>query len=250
MPKFLFANNAKSTLAAGIAATDTTIYLAAGDGAKFPSPGTDEQFALTLVDAAKNIEIVYCTARTNDTLTVVRGQEGTAARNFAAGDEAGARITKGVLDAMMQSNDNIPSGTNMIFQQAAAPKGWTQRTDLNDRVLRLVSGGSGGTAGGSWTISGLTVQGHVLTVSEIPSHTHTGTTDATSGRDGAPTYPAPSSASLSYPNPPPTVYPDVSSHTHTFTTNATGGGAAHSHGLTSDGTWRPAYVDIIACTKN
>lgn len=248
MPKFLFANNAKSSLAAGIAATDTTIYLAAGDGAKFPSPGTDEQFALTLVDAAKNIEIVYCTGRTNDTLTVVRGQEGTTALAFASGDEVGARITKGVLDAMMQSNDNIPSGTNMIFQQAAAPKGWTQRTDLNDRVLRLVSGATGGNTGGSWTISGVTVDGHVLTEAEIPAHTHTGTTDPTSGRDGGFTDVA--NLTNVYSPPPDNMAPAVINHTHTFTTDPSGGGQAHSHGLTADGTWRPAYVDIIACTKN
>jgi len=249
MPKFLFANNAKSTLAAGIAATDTTIYLAAGEGAKFPAPGADEQFALTLVDASKNIEIVYCTARTNDTLTVVRGQEGTTARSFAAGDEAGARITKGVLDAMMQSDDNIPSGTSMIFQQAAAPKGWTQRTDLNDRVLRLVSGTGGGT-GGSWAISGLTVDGHVLTEAEIPAHTHTGTTDPVTANDGSYTYPAANADTYTNPNAPITSSPSSISHTHTFTTDPAGGGQSHNHGLTADGNWRPAYVDIIACTKN
>ena len=78
----------------------------------------------------------------------------------------------------------FPSGTKMLFQQTAAPTGWTKDTAHNDKAIRVVSGtvGSGGTnafstldatALGTITssISG-SVSGHTLTTSEIPSHTH------------------------------------------------------------------------------
>jgi hypothetical protein len=61
------------------------------------------------------------------------------------------------------------SNVDMLFVQAAAPTGWTQRTTINDRVLRMVSGTGAGT-GGSWTISGISVNDHTLSTSEIRSH--------------------------------------------------------------------------------
>lgn len=65
----------------------------------------------------------------------------------------------------------FPSGTRMMFSQAAAPTGWTQDITVNDRVLRVVSSAGNGD-GGSWTISGVTVGSHALTVAELPVHTH------------------------------------------------------------------------------
>lgn len=67
----------------------------------------------------------------------------------------------------------IPSGTAMVFYQAAAPTGWTKSAANNDRILRVVSG-SGGVTGGSWaniSVSGTTGSGgsHSHTVD---SHTH------------------------------------------------------------------------------
>lgn len=71
--------------------------------------------------------------------------------------------------------DDIPNGTRSIFYQSSAPTGYTQVTSVNDRVLRVVSG-SGGGSGGSWTITGLTSEEHILTVDEMPAHSHTGST--------------------------------------------------------------------------
>jgi hypothetical protein len=50
----------------------------------------------------------------------------------------------------------FPSGTKMTFLQPAPPSGWTQGA-YSDQLVRLVSDGSGGTAGGQWVITGLTV---------------------------------------------------------------------------------------------
>jgi len=43
----------------------------------------------------------------------------------------------------------IPSGTTMVFYQAAAPTGWTKQTTHNDKSLRVVSGTGGGNGGSS-----------------------------------------------------------------------------------------------------
>ena len=75
----LFANNAQATIAGPLTPTTTTINLAAGTGVLFPNPGSGQYFKLTLIDAATRslYEICNVTARSTDTLTVVRAQEGT-----------------------------------------------------------------------------------------------------------------------------------------------------------------------------
>jgi hypothetical protein len=82
----LFTNNASAQLAASISESNTTITLASGQGARFPTPGVGTYFYATLVNQANNLEIVKVTARTGDTLTVVRGQDSTLAQSYAAGD--------------------------------------------------------------------------------------------------------------------------------------------------------------------
>jgi hypothetical protein len=66
----------------------------------------------------------------------------------------------------------IPSGSVMLFWQAAAPTGWTQVTTQNDKALRVVSG-TGGVAGGTnafSTVQAQTVTGsHTLALSELPT---------------------------------------------------------------------------------
>lgn len=111
MALFLFSNNAGSTLAAPISNTATSLTLASGSGALFPNPSANQQFSLTLNDAATGIvfEIVYCTARSGDTLTVVRGQEGTQAVSWLAGDIATNLLTAGQMAAMIQSATLGPS---------------------------------------------------------------------------------------------------------------------------------------------
>jgi hypothetical protein len=124
----------------------------------------------------------------------------------------------------------VEPGIKMLFLQAAAPTGWTQDTSINDRVLRLASGVGGGT-GGDWTMTSLATAGHVLTVDEIPSHTHAYMNASVISNVVA--------------------YGTTSKRdTTSDNTGATGGGAAHTHGMDNSGNWRPAYVDVIACTKD
>jgi hypothetical protein len=86
-------NNAFATLAAGINSSATSITLTTGQGARFPTLGAGDYFYATLIDISNNLEIVKCTARSTDVLTVVRAQEGTSARAYSTGDRIEIRIT-------------------------------------------------------------------------------------------------------------------------------------------------------------
>ena len=101
----LFANNATTTLAGAISSGATSVNLAAGTGAKFPNPAAGQYFQLTLVDQATGLlnEVVSCTARSGDTLTIVRAQEGTSALSWLAGDLVSLYWTAGSASSLVQS---------------------------------------------------------------------------------------------------------------------------------------------------
>ena len=101
---------------------------------------------------------------------LLRGLEGRVTRTIDAGIAAAG----------------FPRGTRMLFQQSAAPAGWTKDATINDKALRVVSGsvGSGGSKGFASTFGRPRVAGsvsssisgrtgaHRLSVGEMPSHTH------------------------------------------------------------------------------
>lgn len=96
----LAANNAQTVLASGISASATSITVNTGTGALFPSPSSGTSFfKLTFIDAATGqlSEIVHVTARSGDTMTIERGQEGTSARAWSANDIAANMMTAGTL---------------------------------------------------------------------------------------------------------------------------------------------------------
>jgi len=100
-------NNAFATLATGINSSATSITVASGQGARFPTLTASDYFYATLVDTSNNLEIVKCTARSTDVLTVVRAQESTTARAYSTGDRIEIRITaQTFLDAT-----SLPSQT-------------------------------------------------------------------------------------------------------------------------------------------
>src|SRR5271166_4012028 len=107
---FLFTDNATSLLASGITNVQTTLTVTATQGAYFPSPSAGQQFAVTIEDSAGNQEVAYCTGRTSDTLTIVRGAEtipsqiGGPALAFASGSRVEMRCTSGMMAALLQKN--------------------------------------------------------------------------------------------------------------------------------------------------
>lgn len=114
MAKALFKNNAASTLAGSITNVAVTANLSAGTGALFPNPNTatDEYFVLTLTDQATGLlnEIVHVTARSGDTITMVRAQEGTTALAWSAGDLATMLYTAGTAEVFSQELDSAVAG--------------------------------------------------------------------------------------------------------------------------------------------
>jgi hypothetical protein len=86
-------NNANATLAASINSSATSITVTTGQGARFPTLSAGDYFYATLIDTSNNLEIVKCTARSTDVLTVVRAQESTTARAYNTGDRIEIRLT-------------------------------------------------------------------------------------------------------------------------------------------------------------
>jgi len=235
-----FTNNAVATLASAITNVAVSVSLSTGQGALFPTLSGGDYFYATLYDASGNLEIIKVTARATDTLTVVRAQEGTTGRAYAIGDQLELRIT-----AQGMADITVPSGTAMLFYQAAAPTGWTQVTTLNDYDLRLVSG-AGGSTGGTTAYSTvfanqtptITVGGTTLSTSQIPSHAHDGPVSpyADAGSGGYYTAPAGYGWGL---------------HPSPASTAAFGGGGSHTHGGSSTAiTLNVRYANIIICTRN
>lgn len=161
----------------------------------------------------------------------------------------------------------FPTGTKMLFQQTAAPTGWTKDTTHNNKALRVVTGtaSSGGSVAfttafaskgvsgsiGSTTVTG-TVQNHTLTTAEIPAHTHgpgTLTISGSTNTTGAHTHntrffagttsggsDAPGGANNNANETEATTSAGDHSHTVSGTVNggataSAGSGGAHNHGL-------------------
>jgi hypothetical protein len=151
-----FTNNASATLAAGINASATTLSVTAGHGARFPTLGASDYFFATLVDASNNLEIVRVTARSGDTLTVVRGQDGTTARSFVTGNTIELRLTAAALAALQASG----GGATVVFSDVPptdTSSFWVNTTDISLNVYYQdadsaqwvgISGPQGGGGGG------------------------------------------------------------------------------------------------------
>lgn len=96
----LFKNNAYSTFAGGIASGATSFACQAGHGDRFPVVAAPDVAYITFEDSGGNREVVKVTARGSgsDTFTIVRAQDGTAARAWLAGDVVEQRIVALELD--------------------------------------------------------------------------------------------------------------------------------------------------------
>jgi len=99
-------NNATTTTTADLSSTALSVTVAAGTGILFPILGTGDYFYATLSDVNDNLEIVKVTARTDDVMTIVRGQAGTLALPFPANSRFELRVTaESVLEAFISNYD-------------------------------------------------------------------------------------------------------------------------------------------------
>jgi hypothetical protein len=175
-----------------------------------------------------------------------------------------------VVDELNSKRGIFPTGTAWVFYQASAPTGWTKNTSLtvNDKALRVVSGVTGGSSGGtngfSVIMGGFNVGGGSLTSSnatggtqlsepQIVSHTHP---NSGTGLDAVPAIFNPDGAFTGWNG------GDVA-RSSGWTRTSPGFGAAgtapvgdaHSHPFSGTApvpaqsvSMDPTYVDIIVCT--
>lgn len=121
----------------------------------------------------------------------------------------------------------FPAGTLMLFQQTAAPTGWTKQTTHDNKALRVVSGAasSGGSVAFTTAFANGSTGATTLTTTQIPAHTHTVNgsdsigTGSTQQRSGG---------------------------TANVTSSSTGGGGSHDHSLSL----AVQYVDLIIASKD
>jgi hypothetical protein len=127
MNDILFTNFAFSQLSVGINASATTIVVELGHGARFPAPTSGDYFFVTLENASLAREIVKVTARTSDTLTVVRAQDGTSALSWLAGDTVALRLNAAAISTMINNVVRKTSSTG----SAVLPVGTTAERDAS-----------------------------------------------------------------------------------------------------------------------
>lgn len=161
MNDILFTNFAFSQLSVGINASATTIVVELGHGARFPAPTAGDYFYVTLENASLAREIVKVTARTSDTLTVVRAQDGTTALSWLAGDTVALRLNAAAISTMINNvtrktsntgSSILPVGTTA--QRDAAPAaGYLRFNDDLDKP-EVFNGTSWGSVGGGATGGG------------------------------------------------------------------------------------------------
>lgn len=137
MPQ-LFTNNGGTTLAASL--SDSATSATVTTGSVFPAPTGGDVFLAT-IEAGSAREIVRVTARTGDTLTIVRAQEGTTALAWDAGASIELRLTAGWATAV-----------EAIVAEVLAARGMRSALGLRiDCVSDFASPNAGGVpAVGSW----------------------------------------------------------------------------------------------------
>jgi hypothetical protein len=178
MSIFLFSNNASTTLASSITNSITSLTVAATTGSEFPSPSAGQVAAITVEDVSGNIEVMYCTGRSGDTLTVTRGAEGTTALAFSSGARVEQRITAAVLASLLQKTggDTLSGTTSLTGVISSGSAGSIQGGEIAGAALRsqpgdtsnqiLIPIGSGGA-----TLAG----SPILTAANIGSNLLSGT---------------------------------------------------------------------------
>ena len=108
-----FTNNATSTLASSINSSVTSLSVATGGGALFPTLSGSDYFYCTLANTAGTVEIVKVTARSTDTFTIVRGQDGTTGASWTAGDKVELRLVAASLNDVPKLDEaNTFTGAN------------------------------------------------------------------------------------------------------------------------------------------
>ena len=129
----------------------------------------------------------------------------------------------------------FPAGTLMLFQQTAAPTGWTKQTTHDNKALRVVSGtaSSGGSVAFTTAFAAGSTGATTLTTAQIPSHNHAGPAGSEFSSYG--------SAGVGN-----AAGPSGFRNDPIRLVSSTGGGDSHTHSLALN----VQYVDLIIASKD
>lgn len=124
-----YTNNAVSTIlgGAGGAGTplnsgDTTLLTQVADAGKYSATGP---FMLLIGSLSGAYELVKCTARASNSLTIVRAQEGTTAQNWATGNSVEQIISAGNMADIVTPLTNLVKGVYNVLDYNAKGDGVT-----------------------------------------------------------------------------------------------------------------------------
>ena len=142
----IVANNVASQLVTNIGPSDTAVLVAAGQGARFPSPSGGQYFYVTAVHYATGaVEVMKCTSRALDTLTVVRGQDGTTAISLVTGSVLEMREVAVIFQEIdFRTLANTANGALVLdgsglVPDARIPAAITRDTELNAAIAGVLS---------------------------------------------------------------------------------------------------------------
>jgi len=153
--------------------------------------------------------------------------------------------------------DRFPSGTKLLFPMSTPPVGWTKVTDWNDVTIIITSGSDGGSTGGQWKITG-------LSMSSAGNHQHGAAGEhkhlqaqiyAVGGNNGRTLTDAP----YGYVSVGSGTVPDIDLESwgtcrRPYTSSAGShqhpAAGAHTHSLSHDGGWRPAHLKVICAERD
>jgi len=146
----------------------------------------------------------------------------------------------------------VPSGTLMLFQQTAAPSGWTKQTTHNDKALRVVSGtaSSGGTLSFSSQFVMYSTGNTSITQANLPSVNFTVSGTAAGQTISVPwrqdTFTTVVSGATPFWHGDGTSSATVAATSISGSAASGGSGSGHAHAIDL----RLQYVDIIIASKN
>lgn len=230
--------------------TGTTTFTVAGDQTSSLHVGRRLQFSVTAGTVYGRISASVYGAVTTVTMVMDSGQtldSGLSSFNWSiltATNPAVPKLSSATWVDLGVSSSPIPTGTVMLFFQAAAPTGWTQVATQNNKALRVVSGtgaGTGGSVAFTTAFASQAVTGSnsatTLSKAQIPQHVHTYTKFTVGGTGTG------SGGSA----------PQLTSPTDTTGDGSADGLSGGSHNHTFTGTainLAVQYVDIIMASKD
>lgn len=115
MTRKFSSTSVETTLASGINSSTTSMTVASGTGSSLMggvtlASGNVDQFTVALDPDTTNEEIVFITAVSSDTFTIVRGRAGTSAISHSAGATVKHVLTSDDLNAFEAGLDSGSGG--------------------------------------------------------------------------------------------------------------------------------------------